>query len=566
MPPAVLDLKNRLASADRRHAGRLALLVAIHLAAFGIFLWSEDEPSAQAAFVLTWAALNFFWLVLLRRPLTSAALSLVLIVILIALSQFKHGTLMMTATFVDVMLIDVATFSFFLKVNPGLVEKLGLAVALALPVMVLLWRAEPFRVRRSTALLGVLLCLAALAGLSLAVPTDREDEFYPHQYVSKFARSAAVAAVDLTNGGVLEADPATGERLNLGPVGACPPGRKLPHIVMVFDESSFDVTMLPDVKVAADYRERFRSSDGQTRAFVVEGAGGPSWYTEYNVLTGLSVRSYGRFAESVTRLAAGRVKRGLPYALRQCGYSTYSLYSWFGAFVGARGFQTSTGIEHFLDAKQLHVGSADTDIFFYDQAARVIAQDRGQGPVFVFVYLAANHFPWDYHYRPDLLPNWANPGNPFEIDEYLRRQEMSARDYAQFKARLGREFPDQQFLLVRFGDHQPLFAKRFIDPTLDQAEVAARILQRDPRYFTTYYAAEGVNFRPVDLSSALDTLDAPYLPLVVLEGAGVPLDPSFVEQKKILKRCRGLFYLCAGGAEARRFNRLLIDAGLIRGF
>jgi hypothetical protein len=566
MPPAVLDLKNRLASADRRHAGRCALLVAIHLAAFGIWLWSEDEPSAQAAFVLTWAALNFFWLVVLRRPLTSAALSLVLIVILIALSQFKHGTLLMTATFVDVMLIDAATFSFFLKVNPGLVGKLALAVVLALPVMVLLWRAEPFRLRRSTALLGCLLSLAALAGLSLAVPTDREDEFYPHQYVSKFARSAAVAAVDLTNGGVLEADPATGERLNVGPVAACPPGRKLPHIVMVFDESSFDVTMMPNVKVAANYRERFRSSDGQTRAFVVEGAGGPSWYTEYNVLTGLSVRSYGRFAESVTRLAAGRVKRGLPYALRECGYSTYSLYSWFGAFVGARGFQTSTGIEHFLDAKQLHVGPADTDIFFYDQAARVIAQDHDRGPVFVFVYLAANHFPWDYHYRPDLLPNWVNPGNPFEIDEYLRRQEMSARDYAEFKARLGREFPDQQFLLVRFGDHQPLFAKRFLDPTLDQAEVAARILQRDPSYFTTYYAAEGVNFRPVDLSSALDTLDAPYLPLVVLEGAGVPLDASFVEQKKILKRCRGLFYLCAGGAEARRFNRLLIDAGLIQGF
>ena len=30
------------------------------------------------------------------------------------------------------------------------------------------------------------------------------------------------------------------------------------------------------------------------RKFVVEGVGGPSWYTEYNVLTGLSVRSFGR--------------------------------------------------------------------------------------------------------------------------------------------------------------------------------------------------------------------------------------------------------------------------------
>ena len=565
MPPAVGNLKSRLA-ADRRHIAGRALFVAVHLAALVVLLWSEDEPAARAAFILAWGVFNFFWLVLLRRPLTSAALSLMLFAILIVLSQFKHGVLMMTATFVDLMVIDSATFQFFIRVNSGLVLKLAAAVALTLPAWVLLWRLEPFRVRRSRALLGLLVCLALLGALSLAVPTEREDEFYPHQYVSKFVRSSAVAAVDLASGSVLEADGATADHLPPAAGTACEPSRKLPHIVMVFDESSFDATMLPGVKVPSDYRERFRSSDGKLRTFVVEGAGGPSWYTEYNVLTGLSVRSYGRFSESVTRLAAGRVKRGLPQALRDCGYSTYSLYSWFGAFVGARRFQTSTGIEHFLDAKQLHTGPADTDIFFYDHAVRVIAQDRARGPVFVFVYLAVNHFPWNYHYRPDLLPDWVNPGNPFEIDEYLRRQEMGARDYAQFKARLAREFPDEPVLIVRFGDHQPLFARRFLDPTLDQSEVAARILRRDPRYFSTYYSIEGVHFEPVDYSSALDALDAPYLPLVVLQAAGVPLDPTFVEQKKILGRCRGLFYLCAGGAEARRFNRLLIDAGLIQGF
>src|SRR5262249_1541986 len=176
------------------------------------------------------------------------------------------------------------------------------------------------------------------------------------------------------------------------------------------------------------------------------------------------------------------------------------------------------------------------------------------------------HFPWDYRYRPHLLPDWVNPGNPPEVDEYLRRQKMSVHDYAQFKDRLAREFAGEQILIVRFGDHQPLFARRFIHPTLDPSEVAHRIMERDPRYLPTYYAVEGINFRPVDLSSALDTLDAPYLPLVVLEAAGVPLDRAFAEQKKILNRCGGMFYLCGGGAEARRFNRLLINAGLIRGF
>src|SRR5262249_12397096 len=150
----------------------------------------------------------------------------------------------------------------------------------------------------------------------------------------------------------------------------------------------------------------------------------------------------------------------------------------------------------------------------------------GNGPVFVFVYLAANHFPWTYRYRPELLPEWKNLGNPPEVDEYLRRQELSVRDYAAFKARLAREFPNDPFLLVRFGRHQPFVAKDLLEPALNRAEVAQRILDRDPRYFTTYYATEGLNFQPVDQSSALDTLDAPYLPLVVLGEAGIPLDPA----------------------------------------
>jgi hypothetical protein len=63
----------------------------------------------------------------------------------------------------------------------------------------------------------------------------------------------------------------------------------------------------------------------------------------------------------------------------------------------------------------------------------------------------------------------------------------------------------------------------------------------------------------------MDTIDGAYLPLVIQEAAGIPLDPSFAEQKAIMLRCGGMFYACKRGEEARRFNRLLIDAGLIHG-
>jgi hypothetical protein len=142
---------------------------------------------------------------------------------------------------------------------------------------------------------------------------------------------------------------------------------------------------------------------------------------------------------------------------------------------------------------------------------------------------------------------------------------MTAHDYGALMNQLRQEFPTESFLIVRYGDHQPEFGRRVIDPSLGQEALARHLEALDPRYFTTYYAIDAVNFTPADLSLALNELEAPYLPLVVQEAAGVPLGPTFSEQKKILKRCHGLFYRCAGGAEARRFNRLLIDAGLIKG-
>jgi hypothetical protein len=164
-----------------------------------------------------------------------------------------------------------------------------------------------------------------------------------------------------------------------------------------------------------------------------------------------------------------------------------------------------------------------------------------------------------------MTPDWKALGNTFLVDEYLRRQTTTMQDYAAFLERLKREFPDERFLLVRYGDHQPDFASQMLEPGLDEAGIAKRVMNYDPRYFTTYYALDTINYRPRSVSSALDTIEGPYLPLIVQEAAGLPLDASFAEQKKILERCNGLFYGCNAGAEARRFNRLLIDAGLIKG-
>ena len=560
-------LISRLAPAEaisRRDALALSIVAVLHLAALAVMTATELDLATKATFLLAWALLNFFWLALLRRPATAGLLSLAMIVTLILLSQFKYDKLMMTVNFVDLMIIDPDTSAFLFTIMPRLREPILLGVLVAIPLLILLWRIDPFRVRIRTSALSGALCMSGLVALSAAYPADLYGEFFNRDHVSKFARSGVAAIYEFATHGLLELDATVADRLKL-PATTCNPGTKLPHIILLHDELSFDITAAPGMKVPPGYHRHFRSFDGVSRKMVVEGAGGPSWFTEYNVLTGLSARSYGRFATSVTRIAAGHVARGLPHALSRCGYKTFSLYPFYGAFLGSRSFQTTAGVERYLDMKDLGARGLEPDSFYYDQATNIIAREGRQSPLFLFVYTAANHFPWDFRYRPELTPGWHDLGNAPNIDEYIRRQTLSAHDYSALLDRLKRDFPTESFLIVRFGDHQPEFAYRIIDPSLNEAALARHLEAFDPRYYTSYYAIDTVNFTPADLSSALNTLDAPYLPLLVQEAAGVPLDPSFSEQKNILKRCHGLFYRCADGAEARRFNRLLIDAGLIKG-
>jgi hypothetical protein len=559
------SLSTRLGFAQltsRRGFWRLALIP--HLAALGIMLWSEYTIIAMTAFLLAWGILNSLWLALLRRPAVAATLSLAMMTVLVLLSQLKYQVLMMSANFVDLMIVDTDTVTFLFTIFPALRWIVALSVIALIPLVVLMWRSDPFRVRRLTALALALACVGGLTVLEMQFPIAPYLAFHGGNLVSSFARSGVDAVSELMTHGLMESDPVAADHLQPIEDVTCLPATKPPHIILIHDESSFDIRNAPGIKVPSGYGSHFLSFDGKERNFIVEGAGGPSWYTEYNVLEGLSARSFGRFASFLTRIAAGRVERGLPAALRRCGYRTFSLYPALGAFMSARSFQTTTGVQHFFDQHDLGTSEIEPDSFFYDVAARMIEQEYARSPMFVFVYLAANHLFWHHRYRPDLMPQWNDLGNVPPVDEYLRRQALSAQNYSDFLVRLKREFPDDSFLLVRYGDHQPDFAAHLIEPKLDDNGIGRRLMAYDPRYFTTYYAIDAINFTPVDVSSALDTLEGPYLPLVLQEAAGLPLDPSFAEQKKILIRCNGLFYGCAYGAEARRFNRMLIDAGLIK--
>ena len=132
-------------------------------------MFTEFGLFDQAVFLLIWLLLNCMWLVLLRRPAMSAALSLALVEIIVVLSQFKFSILWMTINFFDVLIIDPDTIAFLLKIFPHLRMTLlvdggdrGAGVDPALAA-----RSVP-RCRAAGGALGGAVCLAGILGLSTA--------------------------------------------------------------------------------------------------------------------------------------------------------------------------------------------------------------------------------------------------------------------------------------------------------------------------------------------------------------------------------------------------------------
>src|SRR5258708_8054168 len=156
--------------------------------------------------LLEWGMLNSVRLFPRRRAAVAAALSVLLIVTLVLVSRLKYDIIWMTANFLDVMIIDNDTVSYLMGVMPGLYRNIVIAVVVVLPLVVLLWRFDTFRMRLRTSLIGFVACLAGLTAVSLAQPQEDWETFLGGSYVSKFARSGVTALTELTTHGYQESD------------------------------------------------------------------------------------------------------------------------------------------------------------------------------------------------------------------------------------------------------------------------------------------------------------------------------------------------------------------------
>ena len=95
----------------------------------------------------------------------------------------------MTINVFDLLIVDPDLIAFFLGVFPSLRAIAVVVAAVAIPLLILAWRIDPFRLGRWMSAGGASLCLTGLVALSFAEPEREWEPFQGVNHLSNFARS-----------------------------------------------------------------------------------------------------------------------------------------------------------------------------------------------------------------------------------------------------------------------------------------------------------------------------------------------------------------------------------------
>jgi hypothetical protein len=545
------------------------ILTLILLAAIGVIALAERSaehlPFAIATLFLSATAISFIVGDLDRAILLASVLAAAIS----AASTVKHDHSALKLVVTDLPMMFAGTAPFFISQYPRAVFAVLIGTtALILAVIATLIHGTgptvPLDVRVflfSVTLVCVVTAFRMSGGIAFQRIMSQRRCFYSTFMASLIDPRSWRHAGGLTLSDIAK-DPL--------PLMAAVPARTTdyPDIIVIQHESIFDPRIF-GLPIEPALEAFLSPTNGLHGILNVDIFGGGSWQSEFSLLTGLSSASFGSSAYHLFKQGAGRFHNTLPHALAALGYRTMLASSCRRSFLDYDEFYRSIGIGERIFADDFpppfdisQFETTNSDAIFLEAAFAAYTKGIADDPAPRFLYALTN-FNHGPHNRRLTAPGQFERERAFaasslpdaQYAEYYARLAETASTWKRLKFELATKFPKRPVLIVHYGDHQPVLAKR-IDRQLK--------LPDDPRRaFRTFYAIESLNISPDRPASGPGAdLDIAFLGTVALQQAGLPLDPIFATRASLLEHCRET-YFASPSERKRRFHRTLVDLGMI---
>jgi hypothetical protein len=339
----------------------------------------------------------------------------------------------------------------------------------------------------------------------------------------------------------------------------------LPDIVVFLQESQFNLRAIaqcpPALCSLGIFDTQATTTDhGELRVHVF---GGGTWLSEFSLATGLPHTIFGRAGDFASFNVAPGIQRSFVQSLKAAGYYTVAVYPVGGGMMNARAAYQAYGFDEFLDAGDLRLAGGFTtpDKLLHEAAVRTLhlAQRRAK-PVFLLAVTVFNHS--QHGIRMDRVPVETRRAADRVFDERTeadnlgdfiwRTQEFEKAYRASREAILG---SDRRSLVAWFGDHQPPFG----DAPRLRGSIKSQVHgSKVPDQFLTWYSVE-TNFPPPAAEPQSPQLDIVFLPGLLAQRRGVPLDEWLAANVVARGRCGGLLIECPDPAWRDAYYTYLLD-------
>lgn len=308
-----------------------------------------------------------------------------------------------------------------------------------------------------------------------------------------------------------------------------PDTAKNPDIVLILNETFYDLRQAFDVQTDVNPLENIESMDNLLTGYaVVPGAGGSTNSAEYELLTSNSLQLMPGITPFNTLDLRGA--NSVVSHLYSLGYSTLGChpapsanYS-RGLAYPHLGFQETHFQEDFENCTFYEKRPYETDACLYDNLIRWYEAQPEDSPRFVYSLTLQNHGNWDMNApEHDIVHATADYGDNTQlVNEYLScisLSDQAFRDLTDYFAQV-----DRPVIVCMLGDHAPSFARSMVDKKYSDDENALQI-RKVPLLIWANYELPQVDLGTMSMNFVVPTL---------LELADVPLSAyySYILQLK----------------------------------
>lgn len=312
-----------------------------------------------------------------------------------------------------------------------------------------------------------------------------------------------------------------------------------PNIVVIMSEAFWDINQL-DVELSRNPISFFDQlkKESISGELIVPVFGGGTANTEYEVLTGMTLKNYPWDWHVVYRESMDEPTPSLASILSEYGYETIALhpyYPWYyrrDEVYPMLGFHQFISIENMEDAQQ--IGPFVSDAYVTDLIIDLI--EDNEKPIFNFTVTMQNHGPYHNERFADDSEEKINVLTPIN-DEASDLLACYAQGLYYSDLELKRLIDylsvwDEPTLLVFFGDHLPMLGEDFL--VYREAgfigDESADVLKDEVKMMSVPYLV-WANY-PIDLESK-EPMNASFLTPLILKTAGFPA-PDYLNLVELL--------------------------------